>query len=50
MTRVSKSNIELLMKQDNAKEEKPEQPRTKRVLYNFEVGRAYFVSIAVYTG
>ena len=50
MIRVSKSTIEWLMKQDNTKEEKPEHPRTKRVLYNFEVARACFVSIAVYTG
>ena len=50
MAGVSKSNIERLMKQDNTKEEKPEQPRTKIVLYNFEVGGACFISIAVYTG
>ena len=50
MTGVSKSTIERLMKQDNTKEEKSEQPRMKRVLYDIEVGRACFVYRAVYTG
>ena len=47
MTWVSKSTIERLMKRDNTKEEKPEQPRTKSVqLDDFEVRRACFVSKA----
>ena len=34
MTKVSKSTIKRLMKRDKTKEEKPEQPRMKRVQLN----------------
>ena len=47
MTGVSKSTIERLMKRDKTKEDKPEQPRMKRVqLDEFDLG---FYQVNVYT-
>ena len=48
MTGVSKSTIKKLMKRDNTTEEKPEQPRTKRVQVDDEhvlsVERVYWLT------